>query len=141
MHSRHCIPTALLLHRFFHVFMDTDKSVPHYGKAPRRLASAYAGTAVYGNWKLEDPTIADPTVWYRGIPTKPERVGPDHGKFCLNPQKIEMCSNITAGVTFPPKPEAPLKVNEKATPWRAIHSAFMPTASASRSSAAAAKKL
>merc|ERR1712146_436578 len=37
---------------------DVDKSVPHYGKAPRRLASAYAGTAVYNNWVLADPKIA-----------------------------------------------------------------------------------
>lgn len=37
---------------FFHVFMELDTSLAHYGKAPKRLASAYAGTAVYGNWKL-----------------------------------------------------------------------------------------
>merc|ERR1719331_1271154 len=43
---------------FFHIFMDTNKSVPHYGKGPSRLASAYAGTAVYDNWKFEDPNVA-----------------------------------------------------------------------------------
>jgi len=114
---------------FFHVFMDVDKTVPHYGKAPRRLASAYAGTAVYNNWVLADPKIADPTVWTRGIPTKPEKVGPDHGKYCMNPQKIDMCSNITA-TTFPPVPaaaeasEAPVRQ----VPWRHIHKHFLPTA-------------
>ena len=42
---------------FFHVFMELDKSLPHYGKAPKRLASAYAGTACYDNWDLTDPKI------------------------------------------------------------------------------------
>merc|ERR1712094_15806 len=32
---------------FFHIFMETDSTSPYYRKAPRRLASAYAGTAVY----------------------------------------------------------------------------------------------
>merc|ERR1719352_566340 len=54
---------------FFHIFMDTNKSVPHYGQAPSRLASAYAGLAVYGNWAMEDPKIKDPEVWRRVIPT------------------------------------------------------------------------
>jgi len=108
---------------FFHVFMDVDETVPHYGKAPRRLASAYAGTATYANWVLADPKLADPTVWTRGIPTKPERVGPDHGKFCMNPQKIDMCSNISV-TTFPPKPAAPLA--QAATPWAALHQTFLP---------------
>jgi len=90
---------------FFHIFMDTNKSVPHYGKGPSRLASAYAGTAVYNNWKFEDPAKDDPDVWRRGIPTKPERVGPDHGKFCMDTQKSPICSDISQQ-TFPPKPEA-----------------------------------
>jgi len=89
---------------FFHVFMDTNKSVPHYGKGPSRLGSAYAGTAVYANWKFEDPKISDPEVWTRGIPTKPERVGPDHGKFCMDTHKSPICSNISQ-TTFPPQPE------------------------------------
>jgi hypothetical protein len=113
---------------FFHVFMDVDKSVPHYGKAPRRLASAYAGTAIYENWNLTDPKLADPTVWKRGIPLHPERVGPDHGKYCMNPTKIPMCDNITE-TTFPPKPEA-LKMSEpKKTqlPWHALHRSFLPS--------------
>lgn len=109
---------------FFHVFMDVDKSVPNYGKSPRRLASAFAGTAVYDNWKFADPKLDDPTVWHRGIPTKPERVGPDAGKYCLNAQKIPMCSNISQA-TFPPKPEAARKAT-KETPWHVIHSTFMP---------------
>merc|ERR1711953_566631 len=66
---------------FFHIFMDTNTSMPHYGKAPSRLASAYAGTAVYANWVMEDPKIKDPQVWKRGIPMEPEKVGPSKGKF------------------------------------------------------------
>jgi len=89
---------------FFHIFMDTNKSVPHYGKAPSRLASAYAGTAVYANWKMEDPKISDPTVWNREIPTSPMRVGPWHGKYCGDTKKSPICSNITA-TNFPPPGE------------------------------------
>jgi len=87
---------------FFHIFMDTNTSVPHYGKAPSRLASAYAGTAVYANWIFEDPKIRDPEVWFRGIPTSPMRVGPDAGHFCMNPKKLDLCANISQA-TFPPK--------------------------------------
>lgn len=86
---------------FFHIFMDTNRSVPHYGKAPSRLASAYAGTAVYANWVMEDPKTRDPDVWHRGIPLHPERVGPDHGKFCMNPKKVDFCNDISQS-TFPP---------------------------------------
>jgi len=93
---------------FFHIFMETDKSAPAYGKAPRRLGSAYAGMAVYSNWVMEDPALKDPDVWRRGIPTSPEIVGPDHGKFCLNPKKVEACNNISQS-TFPP-PEGAHKV-------------------------------
>jgi len=109
---------------FFHVFMETDKTVSHYAKAPKRLASAYAGTAVYDNWNLTDPKLADPTVWYRGIPTSPERVGPDIGKYCLNPQKLDMCNNISQ-TTWPPQPvEARTKTQQ--VPWHVIHRSFMP---------------
>lgn len=89
---------------FFHIFMDTNKSTPWYGKAPSRLASAYAGTAVYDNWVMEDPKIADPTVWHREIPTSPERVGPAKGKMCFNTKKADICENITQS-TFPPPGE------------------------------------
>jgi len=89
---------------FFHIFMDTNTSVPHYGKAPSRLASAYAGTAVYANWVMEDPKIKDPSVWNRGIPTHPEKVGPSHGKKCMDTHKSPICSNISQE-TFPPKGE------------------------------------
>jgi hypothetical protein len=112
---------------FFHVFMEVDKSVPWYGKAPRRLASAYAGTACYDNWNLTDPLLADTTVWKRGIPTSPMRVGPDHGKFCMNPQNVTMCSNISQ-TTFPPKPAAPLK--QPRTAWSLVHKAMLPSVSA-----------
>merc|ERR1719238_1340921 len=90
---------------FFHIFMDTNTSVPHYGKGPSRLASAYAGTAVHANWVFADPKIADPTVWHRDIPTTPERVGPSHGKYCMDTHKSAICSNISQS-TFPPAPEA-----------------------------------
>jgi len=89
---------------FFHIFMDTNKSMPHYAKAPSRLASAYAGTAVYNNWIMEDPKIKDPEVWHRGIPTKPMAVGPDRGKFCLNAKKVDLCANISQS-SFPPNGE------------------------------------
>jgi len=115
---------------FFHVFMDTDKTVPHYGLAPARLASAYAGTACYQNWNLTDPAITDPTVWKRGIPLHPEVVGPDHGKYCMNPQNNSECMNISQ-VTFPPAPEPAVKPAKK-TPWHAIHRSFMPNYEAVR---------
>jgi hypothetical protein len=93
---------------FFHIFMDTNKSVVHYAKAPSRLASAYAGTAVYANWKMQDPKIDDPDIWNRGIPTSPERVGPDHGKYCMDTKKQFICSNVSVS-TFPPAGEPALK--------------------------------
>jgi hypothetical protein len=91
---------------FFHIFMETNKSAPFYGQAPKRLASAYAGMAVYSNWIIGDPTIGRPNVWNDGIPTHPEKVGPDHGKFCLNPKKVDYCNNISQS-TFPPPADAP----------------------------------
>lgn len=101
---------------FFHIFMEVNKSAPFYGKAPRRLGSAYAGFAVYDNWVFEDPKIADPTVWYRGIPTSPEKVGPSKGKFCFDTQKVgKYCSDISQS-TFPMKPEpAPQSLASKST--------------------------
>lgn len=115
---------------FFHIFMDTNKSVPHYGKAPSRLASAYAGTAVYDNWVMEDPKIKDPSVWHRGIPTSPERVGPSHGKYCMDTHKSPICSNISQA-TFPPAPEAagpPSNAGCGASSQTEIRSPFFPAA-------------
>jgi hypothetical protein len=89
---------------FFHIFMDVNKSVPHYGRAPSRLASAYAGMAVYANWQFGDPAALDPAVWTRGIPTSPEKVGPSKGLMCMNTKKSDICANITQ-TTFPPKGE------------------------------------
>jgi len=66
------------------------------------LASAYAGTALYANWIMEDLKIKDPEVWHRGIPTSPMRVGPDAGTFCMNAKKLDFCANISQS-TFPPK--------------------------------------
>merc|ERR1711959_563177 len=96
---------------FFHIFMETDKSAPMYGEAPKRLASAYAGMAVYSNWVVGDPIVGRPDVWYGGIPTEPEKVGPDHGKFCMNPKKVPQCNNITQK-TFPPPPDAPVEASD-----------------------------
>lgn len=91
---------------FFHIFMEVDKTSPYYGKAPRRLASAYAGTAVYDNWMFEDPKIKNPDIWYRGIPTSPMRVGPAAGPMCFDTTKVgKYCANVTQS-TFPPKGEA-----------------------------------
>lgn len=89
---------------FFHIFMDVNASMPHFGKAPSRLASAYAGTAVYANWVFEDPKLRDPEVWHRGIPTSPQRVGPDAGKFCMDTKKVPFCANISQ-ISFPPPGE------------------------------------
>merc|ERR1712061_325698 len=100
-------------------------SLPHYGKAPKRLASAYAGTAVYENWRFADPKIAEPDIWYRGIPTHPETVGPNKGKFCMNPQKLDMCNNISQK-TFPPAPAPKAETKPLQMPWHALHKAFMP---------------
>jgi hypothetical protein len=111
---------------FFHVFMDVNKSVPHYGLAPKRLASAYAGTAIYDNWTIGDPKILDPTVWYREIPTRPERVGPDHGDYCMNPTNATDCVNIS-DTTFPPQPEGAGAEKSTAIPWKTIHRSFLPS--------------
>merc|ERR1712232_1489916 len=89
---------------FFHIFMDTNTSMPHYAKAPSRLASAYAGTAVYNNWIMEDPKIKDPEVWHRGIPTEPMKVGPNRGQFCMNAKKLPFCDGVSQ-LPFPPKGE------------------------------------
>jgi len=105
---------------FFHVFMNVDKADPAYGRAPRRLCSAYAGTATYDHWVFGDPAVAEKDIWKRGIPTKPEIVGPDVGKYCGNPQKIDMCSDISQD-TFPPKPE---KSTRRANEWAAVHKLF-----------------
>merc|ERR1719502_620741 len=93
---------------FFHIFIDTNKSVVHYAKAPSRLASAYAGTAVYANWKMQDPKIDQPDIWTQGIPTSPMKVGPDRGKFCMDTKKAFICSNVTA-TNFPPQGEPALQ--------------------------------
>merc|ERR1712066_1155012 len=81
-----------------------NKSKPHYGRAPSRLASAYAGTAVYDNWLFEDPAVSNPDVWHRDIPTSPMRVDPWRGKFCGDTKKSPICANISQ-TTFPPKGE------------------------------------
>jgi hypothetical protein len=90
---------------FFHIFMDTDPNSEVFGKAPLRLGSAYAGFAVYSNWEFGPPAAKDPEVWTRGIPTKPMAVGPDKGKMCINPKKVDYCADIRQ-TNFPPAPEA-----------------------------------
>mmetsp|Transcript_1151 Transcript_1151/g.3540 ORF Transcript_1151/g.3540 Transcript_1151/m.3540 type:complete len:561 (-) Transcript_1151:95-1777(-) len=89
---------------FFHIFMDVNSSVPHYRQAPSRLASAYAGTAVYANWIFEDPAIRDPEVWRRGIPTTPQKFGPDKGQMCMNTKHSPICANVSQA-SFPPRGE------------------------------------
>jgi len=111
---------------FFHIMMDVNKSVPWYGKAPHRISSGYSGTAVYDNWAFADPKIADPTVWFRGIPTKPMKVGPDKGKFCINPKKLDFCANISQ-TTFPPAPEAAASNDKPEFTWRHVHESFIPS--------------
>merc|ERR1712232_779907 len=56
---------------FFHIFMDTNTSAPHFGKAPSRISDSGAGSpktgfSVYGSWSFNNPAVEDPTIWYRG---------------------------------------------------------------------------
>eukprot|EP00933_Yihiella_yeosuensis_P050949 TRINITY_DN4875_c1_g2_i1.p1 TRINITY_DN4875_c1_g2~~TRINITY_DN4875_c1_g2_i1.p1 ORF type:complete len:560 (-),score=135.72 TRINITY_DN4875_c1_g2_i1:211-1890(-) len=125
---------------FFHIFMDTNTSQPHYGKAPSRLASAYAGTAVYANWIMEDPKIRDPEVWHRGIPTSPEKVGPSKGKFCMDTHKSPMCSDISQA-TFPPKPEPAVEGSKVAAKHAGSSGLpFFPVGAVAHTAATQAKK-
>jgi len=75
---------------FFHVMMEVNSSSPVYGKAPIRLASAYAGTAVYGNWRLQDPNITHPGIFSADVPTTKDA----SGAFCLNPTVIDECKSV-----------------------------------------------
>lgn len=101
---------------FFHIFMRTDNPEdPLFGMVPIRLASAYAGFAVYHNWTLADPTTvpnfavdvggaADSNVWSRGIPTGDDVIdqgaGPPWtwGKYCNNAQAgfqgVDVCNDV-----------------------------------------------
>jgi len=113
---------------FFHIFMDTDPNSEFFGKAPIRLGSAYAGFAVYSNWEIGPPAAKDPEVWTRGIPTKPMAVGPDKGKMCINPKKVDYCADIRA-TNFPPPPEAqPVEAPKKAATVSPDH--FFPSGDA-----------
>jgi len=85
---------------FFHFFMDTNKSAPHYGKAPSRISDSTGGPAktgfsVYGRWEIGDPAIADPTVWHHGLPT-------ENARSCKNMYGQPECDNIFQA-TFPPR--------------------------------------
>jgi len=87
---------------FFHIFMETNSSSPHYGVAPRRLSSAYAGMSVYQDWILGDPLPNNPNLWNRGIPTQKTV----KGEYCLNAKGADVAPfcNINA-TNFPPAPE------------------------------------
>lgn len=93
---------------FFHVMMEVNESVPNYGKSPIRLASAYAGTAVYQNWVLEDPNITHPDIFLADMPTTADEHLADSGKYCLNPTFFEPCltvkpfSDEAGPATWPP---------------------------------------
>ena len=88
---------------FFHIFMDTNTSAPHYAKAPSRISdgsdgSQKTGLSVYGRWKFEDPELNDPGIWNRGLPTAEQISG---GQKCSNPDGKPVCHNISQS-TFPP---------------------------------------
>jgi len=106
---------------FFHVFMEVNSSAPNYGRSPIRLASAYAGTAVYQDWIFADPEVTHPGIFSADIPTTPA-VGDffaDHGRYCLNPRNLEGCKKVKVKddewgpVSWPPKSTGvgPLCVN------------------------------
>lgn len=90
---------------FFHIFMETNKSSPFYGKAPIRLASAYAGTAVYADWVFEDPNVTHPGIWTEDIPT---HANGEMG-YCMNPTGADVCTSVKTfdddegPATWPPK--------------------------------------
>jgi len=85
---------------FFHIFMDTNKSSPHYGKAPSRISDnmdvpGKNGFSVYGQWDFGDPASVDPNVWHRGLPAEEEEA-------CPNTDDSPECVHISQS-TFPPK--------------------------------------
>lgn len=113
---------------FFHIFMEVNKTSPFYAKAPRRLASAYAGMAVYDNWVFEDPKIKNPDIWYRGIPTTPEKVGPSAGKYCMDTQKVGKYCGTISQKTFPMKGEPAVDAGTQGLPPAAgFGSPFFPS--------------
>jgi hypothetical protein len=101
---------------FFHIFMRTDnKDDALHGKVPIRLASAYAGFAVYFDWKLGNPAnftndavdvggALDVDVWNRGIPEgddlieRPNGAPWTWGKYCNNAQNgfagVDVCNDV-----------------------------------------------
>lgn len=89
---------------FFHIFMDTNKTAPHYRRAPSRLSDSMdgpqkTGFSVYGRWVFGDPAVKDPDVWRRGVPTASQAA---KGARCLNPGGVLPCQDISQS-TFPPK--------------------------------------
>jgi hypothetical protein len=93
---------------FFHVFMEVNESAPNYGRSPIRLASAYAGTAVYKDWIFDDPEVAHPGIFSADIPHT--KSGNDKfGRYCLNPTGRDTCFNVKTiededgPPTWPPK--------------------------------------
>jgi hypothetical protein len=93
---------------FFHVFMEVNETAPNYKRSPIRLASAYAGTAVYKDWIFQDPEVTHPGIFSADVPTT--AANPDtFGKYCLNPTKRETCKHVKViedeegPPTWPPK--------------------------------------
>jgi len=88
---------------FFHIFMDTNASAPHYGRAPSRISDSFVGVpktgvSVYGRWTFKDPAIEDPDIWHRGLPADSEET--EEG--CVNADGSPACDHISQ-TTFPPK--------------------------------------
>merc|ERR1719215_634912 len=101
---------------FFHVFMSTDTEDPAYGKAPIRLASAYAGTAVYQDWIFADPEVTHPGIFTVDVPTHSAPF-PMFGEFCLNPTRqvsphpcahIKTFDDDAGPATWPPSADDPI---------------------------------
>ena len=94
---------------FFHIFMDTNRTSPHFGRAPTRISDSSPGLqktgfSVYGEWRFGDPALRDPDIWRRDLPAGPPG--------CANPDRNAVCVNISRA-NFPPPAEAP------ACPFRA----------------------
>merc|ERR1712146_201217 len=89
---------------FFHIFMDTNASAPHYSKAPSRISDSSSGApktgfSVYGRWSFSNPVLEDPTIWYRGLPTGSNMSDSVSSK-CVNADGSHVCENVSQS-SFP----------------------------------------
>jgi hypothetical protein len=120
---------------FFHIFMDTNASAPHYGRAPRRISSTLtahlnvhlhaqltvqlnaprrisdssAGMQRTGFSEYGQWTFGDPALRDPQVWTRglPTPHDAAAGRGCGNPGGKKVCANVTQA-TFPPKVEASL---------------------------------